>query len=198
VDSVAGQQDVMIAFFSAFAGFTAFGAVIATFLASSQALPWIAAWWGGHGVQEAREKAATRAERRARRRAATGAERWAYRRRAIALWSVAAGMGLAAIVSCVGLIFSFVWLRAGSAAAIAAAHWAYQWTGYLLIAEVALITAVTLIAAVGATLYVINTGPKTAAFLQAANIPEGVRVPSSSPEMLGQAGPDAAIEGTAP
>lgn len=192
---MAGQQDVMIAFFSAFAGFTAFGAVIATFLASSEALPWIAAWWGGHGVQEARQKAATRAERRARRKEATGAERWAYRRRAIALWSVAAGMGLAAIVSCAGLILSVVWLRAGSASAIAAAHWAYQWTGYLLIAEVGLITAITLIAAVGATLYVINTGPKTAAFLQTTNVPEGLRVPSSSPELLGQAGPDAPIEG---
>jgi hypothetical protein len=192
---VAGQQDVMLAFFSAFAGFTAFGAVIATFLASSQALPWIAAWWGGHGVQEAQEKAATRAERRARRKAATGAERWAYRRRATALWSVAVGMGLAAIVSCAGLIFSVVWLRAGSAAAIAAAHWAYQWTGYLLIAEVALVTAITLVAAVGATLYVVKTGPKTADFLVAANVPAGVRVPSSSPQMLGEAGPEAPMEG---
>jgi uncharacterized membrane protein len=192
---VAGQQDVMIAFFSAFAGFTAFGAVIATFLASSQALPWIAAWWGGHGVQEAREKAATRAERRARRKAATPAERWAGRRRATALWSVAVGMGLAAIVSCVGLIFSVVWLRAGSPAAIAAAHWAYQWTGYLLIAEVALVTAITLVAAVGATLYVIKTGPKTADFLVAANVPAGVRVPSTSPQMLGEAGPEAPMEG---
>jgi uncharacterized membrane protein len=192
---VAGQQDVMIAFFSAFAGFTAFGAVIATFLASSQALPWIAAWWGGHGVQEAREKAATRAERRARRKAATPAERWAGRRRAIALWSIAVGMALAALVSCVGLIFSVVWLRAGSAAAIAGAHWAYQWTGYLLIAEVALITAITLIAAAGATVYVIKTGPKTADFLVAANVPAGVRVPSSSPQMLGEAGPEAPMEG---
>lgn len=42
---MAAQREVMITFFSAFAGFSAFGAVIATFLASSNALPRLAASW---------------------------------------------------------------------------------------------------------------------------------------------------------
>ena len=42
---MATQQDVMIAFFGAFAGFSAFGTVIATFLVSSNALPRLGARW---------------------------------------------------------------------------------------------------------------------------------------------------------
>jgi hypothetical protein len=49
------QREVLIAFLGAFAGFSAFGAVIATFLASSNALPWLGALWGGHALQEAAE-----------------------------------------------------------------------------------------------------------------------------------------------
>lgn len=44
---VEAQRDVLVAFFGAFAGFSAFGAVIASFLASSNALPWLGALWGG-------------------------------------------------------------------------------------------------------------------------------------------------------
>jgi hypothetical protein len=49
------QREVLIAFLGAFAGFSAFGAVIATFLASGNALQWLGALWGGHGLREATE-----------------------------------------------------------------------------------------------------------------------------------------------
>jgi hypothetical protein len=188
---VAGQRDVMIAIFSAFAGFTAFGAVIATFLASSEALPWIAAWSGGHGVQEARQKAEAAAQqlspeaRKAALDEAKAAERWARRRRVIYLWCVAVGMAAASIVSGLGLVFCIIWLREGSAAGLARADWAYRWSDYLLVTEVVLITLITLVAAGGATFYVVKTGPKTAEFLKAASVPESVRVPSSG-DLLAQ------------
>ena len=81
----AAQREVMITFFSAFAGFSAFGAVIATFLASSNALPRLAASWGGHGHAEARQLPPGPDRDRAEVRAG--------RRRRVVIWSAAGGSG---------------------------------------------------------------------------------------------------------
>jgi hypothetical protein len=153
---VAAQREVMITFFSAFAGFSAFGAVIATFLASSNALPRLAASWGGHGHTEARQLPAGPGRDRAELRAG--------RRRRVVIWSAASGIGLAALVSCLGLCISFVWLRA-DAHGVATGSGAYRWTGYLLLAEVVLITVITLLAAGSAAWYAVVAGPRSGEFI---------------------------------
>src|SRR5208282_193417 len=144
------QQDVLIAFFGAFAGFSAFGAVIATFLASSNALPWLGALWGGHGLREAVDEGR-----------GAGVGFWTRNRRAILVWAVGGGIGLAALVSCIGLVISFFWLRASTAANAVSEGWAYQWTGVLLVIEVLLITSITLLVTVSAAWFAIQQGPKT-------------------------------------
>jgi hypothetical protein len=144
------QREVLIAFFGAFAGFSAFGAVIATFLASSNALPWLGALWGGHGLKEAAEEG---------RAGAAGF--WTRNRRAILVWAVGGGIGVAALVSCIGLMISFFWLRASTAANGASEGWEYRWTGVLLVIEVVLITLITLLVTLSASWFAIRQGPKT-------------------------------------
>jgi hypothetical protein len=140
--SAAAQRDVLIAFFSAFSGFTAFGAVIATFLASSDALSWLGAFWGWHGLNEVHEG---------------GKPGFVVRnRRGILLWAVGGGIGLAALVSCAGLVISFFWLDASTAPDAVGGGWAYRWAGVLLLIEVGLITAITLLIAVSSAFYAVN------------------------------------------
>jgi hypothetical protein len=142
------QRDVLIAFFGAFAGFSAFGVVIATFLASSNALPWLGAMWGGHGLHEAADEGSE-------------AGFFTRNRRVILVWAVGGGIGLAALVSCTGLIISFIWLQESTAAHAATGGWAYDWTGILLIVEVVLITAITLLVTLSAAWFAVMQGPKT-------------------------------------
>jgi hypothetical protein len=140
--SAAAQRDVLIAFFSAFSGFTAFGAVIATFLASSDALSWLGAFWGSHGLNEVHEGRKPRFVVR--------------NRRGILLWAVGGGIGLAALVSCAGLVISFFWLDASTAPDAVGGGWAYRWAGVFLLIEVGLITAITLLIAVSSALYTVK------------------------------------------
>lgn len=154
---MAAQREVMITFFSAFAGFSAFGAVIATFLASSNALPRLAASWGGHGHTEARQLPPGPGRDRAELRAG--------RRRRVVIWSAAGGIGLAALVSCLGLCISFVWLRADAHGVATGSGGAYRWTGNLLLAEVVLITVITLLAAGSAAWYAVVAGPRSGEFI---------------------------------
>jgi hypothetical protein len=154
---MAAQREVMITFFSAFAGFSAFGAVIATFLASSNALPRLAASWGGHGHAEARQLPLGPDRDRAELRAG--------RRRRVVIWSAAGGIGLAALVSCLGLCISFLWLRADARGVAAGWGGAYRWTGYLLLTEVLLITVITLLAAGSAAWYAVVAGPRSGEFI---------------------------------
>jgi uncharacterized membrane protein len=147
---VDAQRDVLIGFFGAFAGFSAFGAVIATFLATSNALPWLGAFWGGHGLAEAEEEG---------RGSTVGF--WTRNRRVILIWTATGGIGLAALVSCLGLIISFFWLHASTAANDASMGWQYEWTGVLLLIEVVLITLITLLVTISAALYAVKQGTKT-------------------------------------
>ena len=154
---MAAQREVMITFFSAFAGFSAFGAVIATFLASSNALPRLAAWWGGHGHMEARQLPPGPGRDRAELRAG--------RRRRVVIWTAAGGIGLAALVSCIGLCISFLWLRADARGVATGWGGVYRWTGYLLLTEVLLITVITLLAAGSAAWYAVAAGPRSGEFI---------------------------------
>lgn len=150
---MATQQDVMIAFFGAFAGFSAFGTVIATFLVSSNALPRLGARWGAHGVKHAQANLHDAARKLT--------IRWAQRRRSVLLWSAGGLVALAALVSALGLVASFLWLHAHASGGAVGWGWAYKWTGYLLVAEVTLITLITVLAMGTAVWFAIKTGPTT-------------------------------------
>ena len=170
---MAAQHDVVIAFLGAFAGFSAFGAVIATFLASSDALPRFAAWWGARARAEAEQLPTDRGR--------DEAMRWAGRRRVILLWSAGAAVALAALVSGLGLVTSFLWLHAWAGGGAVGWGWAYRWTGYLLVIEVVLITAITVLAMGTAVWFAVKTGPKTEDVTKPA-------APGGPPEVPGPGG----------
>jgi hypothetical protein len=152
----------MIAFFGAFAGFSAFGTVIATFLVSSDALQRLAAGWAAHAVTEAIEDAAK--EKEAEGGSAhpdESAVKWAKRRRVILLSTVGVAVVVASVVSACGLVISGMWLRASTRADVASWTWAYMWTGRLLGIEVALITVITVFLMVTAVVFAVKYGQKT-------------------------------------
>jgi hypothetical protein len=150
---MSAQQNVMMAFFGAFAGFTAFGTVVASFLVSSNALPRLAALWGAHGVEEAQGLPAGPERDRAMR--------WARRRRVLVLWSIGGAVAVAALISACGLLTSGLWLYASARGSPAGWKWAYTSAGYLFAIEVGLITLITALTMVAAVLAAVRYGQKT-------------------------------------
>jgi hypothetical protein len=148
------MQNVMIAFFGAFAGFSAFGTVIATFLVSSDALSGIGARWGAEGINKAIRRHPAGPER-------NKALRWARNRRVTLLWSTGGVVILAALVSALGLVFSYLWLHHHTSGSTDGWGWAYRWTGRLLVTEVILITLITLLAMLIAVWFAVKGGTKT-------------------------------------
>ena len=149
----------MVAIFGAFAGFSAFGTVIATFLVSGNALQRIAAWWGAHGIKEALKLQDPNASEAGVRRA--------LRRRVVVLWSAGVLVTLAALVSALGLLTSFWWLHTHARYGSADWGWTYKSAGYLLGADVVLITVITALTMAVAVLSAVRDGPKTEDFLPA-------------------------------
>jgi hypothetical protein len=124
------QQSVMNSLFTAFAGFTAFGAGIIAVLAS------------GGAVQKMADRLASRAERDHPR--AT----WCRLVDPIMIVSLAALVCLVVLSSGAGLLLSFLWLRAGGSGGWG---WAYGASVDLFESEIASITLVTFVAVVAAT-----------------------------------------------
>lgn len=139
---MAAQPDVMIAFFGAFAGFSAFGTIIATFLISGDGLQRLAARWGARAVREAEGRMPVNPNE-SDKKVYENAVKWAKRRRTIFLWSVGGAVAVASVVSAFGLLTSGLWLSAHTRTHVAGWMWAYKSTEYLLAIEVALITVIT-------------------------------------------------------
>jgi len=157
---MATRSDVMVAIFGAFAGFSAFGTVIATFLVSGNALQRIAARWGAHGIEEALKLRDRKARKAGVRRA--------LRRRVVVLWSAGILVTLAALVSALGLLASFWWLHTHTRGGSVGWGWTYKLAGYLLAADAFLITVITALTMAIAVWSAVKDGAKTEDFIRAA------------------------------
>jgi hypothetical protein len=136
------HEDLITVLFSAFAGFTAFGAAIGGFLAAGGGVQDAIFKWTQHGLDEvaAKRKAGKLASERQVRRAM-----WLASHRVLALWLMAAFISLVVLASGLGLFTSFWWLYTGAA-------WSYRGAIYLFEAETVALTVVTLSAvAIAAT-----------------------------------------------
>ena len=156
---MAAQQGVMIAFFGAFAGFSAFGTIIATFLISRDGLQRLAARWAARAVAEALKRSSD---------PGGSAIKWARRCRVIFLWSVGGAVAVASLVSALGLLTSGLWLYAHTRADVGGWTWAYRSTGYLLGIEVALITVIAVLVMATAVWSAVKYGQKTEDALKSA------------------------------
>jgi hypothetical protein len=123
------QQSVMNSLFTAFAGFTTFGAAIVAVLAS------------GGAVQKMADRLASRAEQEYPRAS------WCRRLDPIVIVSLTALICLVVLGSGAGLLLSFLWLHAAGSGAWS---WAYGVSVDLFECEVASMTLVTFVAVLAA------------------------------------------------
>ena len=133
---VVGSEDLMIALFSAFASFSAFGAAIGGFLATGGGIQTAIYRWKAHGLEEVDQKVNKGklvGETRIRR-----AKRFA-KLRPLWFWVVAVLIGLVALASGLGLFSSFWWLYTGTG-------WAIKGTVYLFEFVAVSLTLVTVLA----------------------------------------------------
>jgi hypothetical protein len=138
MSNLAGQKDLMTTLFTAFAGFSAFGAAIVAFLAGGGALQTAADWWRQHRLTGTAALPWPTGRQRADRRAAKRST-WAV---------VLTGAVIAALVvlpSGLGLLSSFSWLRASAGGSPGRWSWTYSASIYLFLWEAAAITVVTVV-----------------------------------------------------
>lgn len=139
--NLVGQKDLMTTLFSAFAGFSAFGAAIVAFLAAGGALQSSSDWLRQHGVALTAKLGMPGLQRRAQKeadRVSTG----------LIVLTGAIIAVLVVLPSGLGLLSSFTWLHADASGTAQAMSWAYTATVFLFWWEAIAITAVTIVVVV--------------------------------------------------
>jgi hypothetical protein len=132
---VATKADVMTTLCSAFGVFTAFGAAILAFFTASTGL----------------EKLSKRMAKRE--------NLWSGD---ALVWLIAGVVALAVVISGIGLITSFIWLRAAANGSGHAASWAYTFAEDMFFAEAVIITVITVVAVMGTAFVVLPRGKGSA------------------------------------
>ncbi len=134
---MATKADVMTTLCSAFGVFTAFGAAILVFFTA------------GPGLGRLSKRMADR-----EKKLLWGGD--------TLVWLVAGVVALAVIISGVGLITSFIWLRAAANGSGHAASWAYTFAEDMFFTEAVIITVITVVAVIGTAFLVLPRGKGSA------------------------------------
>jgi hypothetical protein len=126
---VTSKIDLMTTLCGAFGVFSAFGAAILAFFTAGGGLQRLTTWL------TLREKKAH------------GVRRAALMGDAL-VWLVAGVVGLAVIISGLGLFTSFFWLRAEASGSGPASRWAYNFADYMFFTEAVVVTVITVVAVI--------------------------------------------------
>jgi uncharacterized membrane protein len=129
---VASKADVMTTLCSAFGVFSAFGAAILAFFTAGTGLGRLSKWMADRQKNQL----------------------WGN----VLVWLVAGVVALAVIISGLGLLTSFIWLRASANGAGQASSGAYTFAEDMFFTEAVIITVITVIAVIGTAIAALPGG----------------------------------------